>query len=215
MKLGPDEARARLAAHVHGVCCTVHPERGPDPTPVVYALDDDGFVGIPIDSVKPKASSRLQRERNLEADPRAALLVEHWNSADWTRLWWVRADGEASGELSALTAGLSAQPGADAACGVQGVQLPAVQVEQPRQGGGPQPFDAGQDRPEPVERDTGRQLDRLFDQQINVSVTTPNHTRIDSEDRQLPAMVRASVHYYNSEDETEHFGEAIERLAKR
>ena len=57
--------------------------------------------------------------------------------------------------------------------------------------------------------------DRLFDQQINVSVTTPNHTRIDSEDRQLPAMVRASVHYYNSEDETEHFGEAIERLAKR
>jgi hypothetical protein len=57
----------------------------------VYALDDDGFVGIPIDRVKPKTSSRLQRERNLEVDPRAALLVEHWDSADWTRLWWVRA----------------------------------------------------------------------------------------------------------------------------
>jgi hypothetical protein len=92
VKLTDDEARARLAAHVHGVCCTVHPDRGPDPTPVVYALDDDGFVGIPIDSVKPKTSSRLQRERNLEADPRAALLVEHWDSADWTRLWWVRGD---------------------------------------------------------------------------------------------------------------------------
>jgi hypothetical protein len=91
MKLGVDEALARLAAHVHGVCCTVHAERGPDPVPVVYALDDDGFVGIPIDRVKPKSSPRLQRERNLETDPRAALLVEHWDSADWTRLWWVRA----------------------------------------------------------------------------------------------------------------------------
>jgi hypothetical protein len=91
MKLSVDEARARLASHAHGVCCTVHPERGPDPVPVVYALDDDGFVGIPIDRVKPKTSSRLQRERNLEVDPRAALLVEHWDSADWTRLWWVRA----------------------------------------------------------------------------------------------------------------------------
>ncbi len=92
MKLSPDEARARLAAHVHGVLCTVHSERGPDPVPAVYALDDDGFVGVPIDRVKPKSSSRLQRERNLEADPRASLLVEHWDHADWARLWWVRAD---------------------------------------------------------------------------------------------------------------------------
>ena len=92
MRLTPAEARARLAAHVHGVLCTVHSERGPDPVPAVYALDDDGFVGIPIDRVKPKASSRLQRERNLEVDPRAALLVEHWDTADWSRLWWVRAE---------------------------------------------------------------------------------------------------------------------------
>jgi hypothetical protein len=91
VKLTVDGARARLAAQVHGVCCTLHPERGPDPVPVVYAVDDDGFVGIPIDRVKPKSSSRLQRERNLETDPRAALLVDHWDSADWTRLWWVRA----------------------------------------------------------------------------------------------------------------------------
>jgi hypothetical protein len=92
VRLGDDEARARLAGQVHGVLCTLHAERGPDPVPAVYALDDDGHVGIAIDTVKPKASSRLQRERNLEADPRAALLVEHWDTADWTRLWWVRAD---------------------------------------------------------------------------------------------------------------------------
>ena len=92
MRLSAEDARARLAAHVHGVMCTVHSERGPDPVPAVYALDDDGFVGIPVDRVKPKASSHLQRERNMEADPRAALLVEHWDAADWTRLWWVRAE---------------------------------------------------------------------------------------------------------------------------
>jgi len=40
----------------------------------------------------PKASSRLQRERNLEADPRASLLAEHWDAANWSRLWWVRAE---------------------------------------------------------------------------------------------------------------------------
>ena len=94
MKLSAEQAQARLAAHVHGVMCTLHPERGPDPVPCVYAVSDDGHVGVPIDRVKPKASTRLQREDNLEADPRSALLVEHWDAEDWSRLWWVRADLE-------------------------------------------------------------------------------------------------------------------------
>ena len=94
MKLSSEQARTRLAANVHGVLATLHPERGPDPQPVVYAVSDDGHVGVPIDQVKPKASSRLQREDNLEADPRGALLVEHWDTNDWSRLWWVRADLE-------------------------------------------------------------------------------------------------------------------------
>ena len=101
MRLTEDEARARLAAHDHGVLCTVHAERGVDAVPVVYVVDDDGYVGVPVDPVKPKASSRLQRERNLEADPRATLLVEHWDRDDWSQLWWVRAElrwqGDAAG----------------------------------------------------------------------------------------------------------------------
>ncbi|MEX2627785.1 MAG: pyridoxamine 5'-phosphate oxidase family protein [Ilumatobacteraceae bacterium] len=92
MKLTEGEARARLAEHDHGILCTVHAERGVDAVPVAYAVDDDGHVGVPIDSVKPKASLRLQRERNLEADPRATLLAEHWDPDDWSRLWWVRAE---------------------------------------------------------------------------------------------------------------------------
>src|SRR5690242_14889318 len=91
MRLAEQEARARLAAHDHGVLCTVHAERGADAVPVVYAVDD-GFVGVPVDRVKPKASTRLQRERNLEADPRATLLIDHWDRDDWSRLWWVRAE---------------------------------------------------------------------------------------------------------------------------
>ena len=57
MRLAEDDARARLAAHDHGILCTVHPERGVDAVPVAYAVDDDGYVGVPIDRVKPKGSS--------------------------------------------------------------------------------------------------------------------------------------------------------------
>lgn len=91
MRLPEAEARARLVARHHGVFATVHPERGVDAVPCVYAVDDDGHVGVPVDRVKPKASMRLQRDRNLEADPRGTLLVEHWDEDDWTALWWVRA----------------------------------------------------------------------------------------------------------------------------
>lgn len=92
MRLAREESKARLTGHDHGILCTVHPVRGVDPAPVAFALDADEFVGVPVDLVKPKASTRLQRERNLEADPRAALLVEHWDREDWSRLWWVRAE---------------------------------------------------------------------------------------------------------------------------
>jgi hypothetical protein len=92
VKLAEEEARARLARHDHGVLCTVHPRRGVDAVPVVYALDEEGYLGVPIDRVKPKASETLQRERNLERDPRAALLIQHWEPDDWSGLWWVRAE---------------------------------------------------------------------------------------------------------------------------
>ncbi len=92
MKLDEEQALARLMAHDHAILCTVHAERGVDAVPVAYAVDDDGYMGVPVDLVKPKASLRLQRERNLEADPRATMLAEHWDPVDWTRLWWVRAE---------------------------------------------------------------------------------------------------------------------------
>ncbi|WP_040495929.1 pyridoxamine 5'-phosphate oxidase family protein [Ilumatobacter nonamiensis] len=90
MRLTADEAIARLQAHDHGVLCTVHAERGIDAVPAVYTADDR-TVSIPVDRIKAKSSIHLQRVRNLEADPRATLLIEHWNRDDWSQLWWVRA----------------------------------------------------------------------------------------------------------------------------
>jgi PPOX class probable F420-dependent enzyme len=112
MRLTETQALTRLTAHDHGILCTVHAQRGVDAVPVVYAVDDEGYVAVPIDRVKPKATNRLQRERNLEADPRAALLVEHWDRDDWSQLWWVRAE-------------LRWQPGGDARAAALASQLAA------------------------------------------------------------------------------------------
>lgn len=45
----------------------------------------------------------------------------------------------------------------------------------------------------------------LAEERINVSTTTVTSTRLDMESRQLSEMVRASVHYYNTEEEIERF----------
>jgi selenocysteine lyase/cysteine desulfurase len=48
---------------------------------------------------------------------------------------------------------------------------------------------------------------------INVSVSPRGQTRIDMEGRGLPDLVRASVHYYNTEDEVSRVAGAVSRLA--
>lgn len=92
MRLAGAQARSRLASADHGILGTRHAERGVDAVPVVFALSDSNLLGVPIDQVKPKSTTRLQRQRNLEADPRAMLVVEYWDPLDWDRLWWVRAE---------------------------------------------------------------------------------------------------------------------------
>jgi len=52
----------------------------------------------------------------------------------------------------------------------------------------------------------------LKKQHINVSVTTRGSTLLDMDARGLVSMVRASVHYFNSEDEVERFCGAVELL---
>lgn len=92
MRLGEEEAWRRVRDSDHGVLGSVHPERGVDLVPVVYAVTSDGVV-IPVDTVKPKETTRLQRLDNIAHDPRCTLLVEHYDD-DWSQLWWVRISGE-------------------------------------------------------------------------------------------------------------------------
>jgi selenocysteine lyase/cysteine desulfurase len=53
----------------------------------------------------------------------------------------------------------------------------------------------------------------LAEQNANVGVTSVGSTRLDMEERGLESIVRASVHYYNTENEVERFCRLISQLA--
>jgi PPOX class probable F420-dependent enzyme len=55
---------------------------------------------------KPKRHRNLRRLANIAHEPRVSLLADHYDD-DWTRLWWVRADGVARVSASSA-AGLAA-----------------------------------------------------------------------------------------------------------
>lgn len=71
---------------------TIGPAGLPNLVPVCYALIDGKFV-IAIDE-KPKSGRRLARLRNIDADPRVSLLIDHYED-DWLRLAWLRIEGTA------------------------------------------------------------------------------------------------------------------------
>ena len=87
-----DEARCRwlLEGAEHGTLATIHVDRGVDAVPACFVVHGDDLA-IPVDLVKPKSSLRLARAGNLDADPRAVLVCDHWDRDDWSVLWWVRA----------------------------------------------------------------------------------------------------------------------------
>lgn len=84
-RLFSDRQVARLA--------TISPGDRPHLVPVVFVAHGDSIVTV-IDH-KPKRSNRLQRVVNVVANPAVSVLADHYES-DWSRLWWVRADGHAS-----------------------------------------------------------------------------------------------------------------------
>jgi selenocysteine lyase/cysteine desulfurase len=55
--------------------------------------------------------------------------------------------------------------------------------------------------------------DSLLARGINVSVSFLEYARLDMESRGIDSMVRASIHYYNTEEEVERFSREIESLA--
>jgi PPOX class probable F420-dependent enzyme len=93
MAMDATEARRRFAGARVARLATVGADGRPHLVPVVFALDGDTLYTA-VDDVKPKATARLRRLRNIADNPAVALLADHYED-DWTALWWVRADGTA------------------------------------------------------------------------------------------------------------------------
>jgi PPOX class probable F420-dependent enzyme len=86
------EARRRFASARVARLATIDDRGRPHLVPFVFVLDGDTIYSA-IDQ-KPKTTRRLQRLRNIERNPNAAVLADHYED-DWTAAWWVRARGGA------------------------------------------------------------------------------------------------------------------------
>lgn len=93
MILPTDLCRTRFAAADRAFLATTGLDLRPHVVPVTFAVAEDVVV-IAVDH-KPKTTRNLRRLRNLAENPKATLLIDQY-AADWTQLWWVRADCTAS-----------------------------------------------------------------------------------------------------------------------
>jgi PPOX class probable F420-dependent enzyme len=89
----PAEVLERFAAAPVARLARLSPA-GPRLVPVTFAWHAGTAVWA-VDDVKPKRGGELGRIRDLRADPRVALLVDHYQD-DWSALWWVELAGTAS-----------------------------------------------------------------------------------------------------------------------
>jgi PPOX class probable F420-dependent enzyme len=90
MQIDAADCLMHLESESFGVLGTADPDHGTHLVPAVFAVRGSQLA-IPIDTVKPKRTNRLRRIDNLQADPRASLLIDH-REPDWAALWWVRVD---------------------------------------------------------------------------------------------------------------------------
>jgi PPOX class probable F420-dependent enzyme len=86
-----EDARRRFAAARVARLATVGEDGAPHLVPIVFAADGDTVYSA-VDA-KPKRTHELKRLRNVAANPRVALLADHYADDDWDVLWWARADG--------------------------------------------------------------------------------------------------------------------------
>jgi PPOX class probable F420-dependent enzyme len=87
------EARSRFAAARVARLATADAQGRPHLIPIVFAVDGDRVYSV-VDT-KPKRTRALRRLANVSQNPAVALLVDHYDDADWDALWWVRAEGQA------------------------------------------------------------------------------------------------------------------------
>ncbi len=88
---GPD-ARVLFAGARTATLGSTGADGRPHLVPCVFAVDGDQVYSA-VDG-KPKTTRQLRRLANIAARPGVTLLADRYDE-DWTRLWWVRADGDA------------------------------------------------------------------------------------------------------------------------
>ena len=90
--IDPEEITRRLMQARSATLGTVEETGRPHLVPIVFAYRE-GRLYTAVDQ-KPKSTRRLKRLRNIEANPNVSVLLDRYED-DWTRLWWIRIDGEA------------------------------------------------------------------------------------------------------------------------
>jgi PPOX class probable F420-dependent enzyme len=93
--LTPEE-RAFLGDARRATLATIGEDSRPRLVPICFVLVGDALV-TPIDE-KPKATAdprNLARVQDIERRSDVAVLVDRWDE-DWTRLAWLRLDGQAT-----------------------------------------------------------------------------------------------------------------------
>ena len=90
--MNSEEARARFAGARVARLATADAAGRPHLVTIAFAVAGDTIYSA-VDA-KPKRTRALRRLANVRANPAVSVLVDHWDEEDWSRLWWVRADGQ-------------------------------------------------------------------------------------------------------------------------
>ena len=83
-----------LESHPIAYLATADAQARPHVVPVCFVLAEDCVYTTIDEKPKRDAKRRLQRLRNIRANPAVALVVDRYDE-DWTRLGWVMLRGRA------------------------------------------------------------------------------------------------------------------------
>jgi PPOX class probable F420-dependent enzyme len=94
MRHDTEWARQRFEQARVARLATVSGDGSPHLDPIVFAVVGSRLISA-VDH-KPKATTALRRLDNIAVNPFVSVLVDEYDDADWSQLWWARADGWAS-----------------------------------------------------------------------------------------------------------------------
>ncbi len=90
-----DRERRYLEAARVGRLATADAERRPHVVPICFALLEGKLVSAVDEKPQSVPADELRRSRDIRANPRVALVVDHYTE-DWSELGWVQVRGTAT-----------------------------------------------------------------------------------------------------------------------